>query len=318
MTLPAIGIDLGGTELRAGIVDPSGKVLARRQVPTDAHGGPDAVIGQMLGLIGALDGAGGVSGLGIASPGPLDPIAGICIAPPTLHGWRDVPLAAILAQRTGLPTRLENDANAAALGEWRAGAGRGLQHLVYVTVSTGLGGGVIADGRLLHGRRGMAGEIGHMSMVDNGPPCPCGGRGCWEALASGTALGQAATLAATLAAAGGAATRLRLPLTARDVTEAARAGDTLALALLHQEAVWLGRGFANLLHLYSPERIIVGGGVSAALDLMLPDILAAMHTAAQPAYHGIDVVPAALGGDAGLIGAASLMWPPHSPPGLSA
>ncbi len=298
----AIGIDLGGTELRAALIGPDGTLRARRQTATDAKGGPQAVIAQMLALIAGL-GTDGVQGIGIAAPGPLDPIAGICIAPPTLEGWRDVPLAALLAERTGLPTRLENDANAAALGEHRAGAGRGLAHLVYVTISTGIGGGVIEQHRLLHGRRGMAAEIGHMTLVADGPPCVCGGRGCWEALASGPALAQAAAQAI----AGGAPTALRLPVTARDVAEAARSGDALALDLLRREARWLGLGFANLLHLYSPEAIIAGGGLSAALAMMLPEILATLHSAAMPAYHGAQVLPAALGPDAGLVGAACLI-----------
>lgn len=304
----ALGIDLGGTELRAGLVTPQGEVIARRQTATDAQGGPQAVVAQMLRLIEELGGA--PSGIGVAAPGPLDPIAGISIAPPTLYRWHNVPLAAMLAERTGLPTRLENDANAAALGEFRAGAGAGLRHLVYVTVSTGIGGGVIENGRLLHGRRGMAAEIGHMTLVPGGPLCSCGGRGCWEALACGSALAQAAQAAI----ASGAATLLREladghPVSGRHVTEAARAGDLVALSVLRDEAHWLGRGFANLLHLYSPDAIIVGGGVSAALDLMLPDILAAMHDNAMPAYRDTPVLPAALGGDAGLVGAASLLWP---------
>ncbi len=304
----ALGIDLGGTELRAGLVTPQGEVIARRQTATDAQGGPQAVVAQMLRLIEELGGA--PSGIGVAAPGPLDPIAGICIAPPTLYRWHNVPLAAMLAERTGLPTRLENDAIAAALGEFRAGAGAGLRHLVYVTVSTGIGGGVIENGRLLHGRRGMAAEIGHMTLVPGGPLCSCGGRGCWEALACGSALAQAAQAAI----ASGAATLLReladgQPVSGRHVTEAARAGDLVALSVLRDEAHWLGRGFANLLHLYSPDAIIVGGGVSAALDLMLPDLLAAMHDNAMPAYRDTPVLPAALGGDAGLVGAASLLWP---------
>lgn len=308
----ALSIDLGGTELRAGLLTRAGGLVGRRQVPTDALGGPQAVVAQMARLIEALRREAGnpaVAGIGVASPGPLDPEHGVVIDAPTLGGWHDVPLVALLEAGTGLPARLENDANAAALGEWRAGAGIGLRHMIYVTVSTGIGGGVIADGRLLHGHRGMAAEIGHMTQREDGPLCSCGGLGCFEALASGTALDTAARQAVS----GGSATLMRElagagPATARHVTAAARAGDVLALALLHEEARLLGRGFASLLHLYSPELIVVGGGVSEALDLMQPELGRAMRAAAMPSYRDVPVVRAVLGHDAGLVGAASLMW----------
>lgn len=297
MTEFSLGIDLGGTELRAGLFTRDGALVRRRQVPTDARGGPAAVVGQMATLVASLRAGtdATVVGIGIASPGPLDGDRGVVIFAPTLDGWHDVPLPAMLTQRTGLPARLENDANAAALGEWREGAGVGLRHMVYVTVSTGIGGGVIADGRLLRGRHGMAAELGHMTITDDLVPCVCGGHGCFEALASGSALT--------------AAGRLKGFDTARDVTEAARVGDLSALDLLKREAALLGRGFASLLHLFSPELIVVGGGVSDAFDLMAADITRAMRASAMPAYRDVPVRRAGLGQDAGLFGAASLVWP---------
>ena len=251
-----------------------------------------------------------IVGLGVGAPGPLDPIAGISIAPPTLAGWHDVPLARLLQQRLGTPVGVENDANAAALGEWRFGAGRDTRSMVFVTVSTGIGGGVIADGRLLHGRRGLAAEIGHMTIADGSEDaCFCGVRGCWESLASGTALGRRA---ARLAAAGEAPTLLELagggPVTSRHVTSAARQGDQAALALLATEARWLGVGIANLLHLYSPERVILGGGVGSCLDLMQAEIERTLRTRAMPPYRDVPVVAAELGANAGLVGAASLVF----------
>ncbi len=313
MTRRALAVDLGGTELRAAVVDDMGAVAGFASQLTDSRGGPEAVIAQIVDIVGRVLGEVGgkrPSGLGIAAPGPLDPVAGIAIAPPTLAGWRDVPLAAIMEQRLGLVVRLENDANAAALGEWRFGAGRGTNDMVFVTVSTGIGGGVIADGRLLHGARGLAAEIGHMTVDASSHASLFGGApGAWEALASGTALGRDATRAAV--SPGGA--RLRLladggPVTARHVVTAAREGDELALALLRTEARLLGIGFANLLHLYAPERIIVGGGVSAGLDLMMPDIEMEIRHRALPAYRDVPVLPAALGRMAGLVGAASLLF----------
>ena len=296
MTEFSLGIDLGGTELRAGLFTREGALIARRQVATDARGGPEAVVAQMAALVASLRPTDGtLVGIGVASPGPLDGDRGVVIFAPTLDGWHDVPLPAMLTARTGLPARLENDANAAALGEWRGGGGIGLRHLVYVTVSTGIGGGVIADGRLLRGRHGMAAELGHMTVTDDPVPCVCGGHGCFEALASGSALGVAG--------------RAQGFADARDVAEAARGGNPVALALLRREAALLGRGFANLLHLFSPELIVVGGGVSEAFDLMATDITRAMRASAMPAYRDVPVRRAALGQDAGLFGAASLVWP---------
>jgi glucokinase len=300
---PVLAVDLGGTELRAALVDGSGRILATQATATDAAGGPDAVIGQMVELVERVRGDEPVTRLGLAAPGPLDPDAGVVLAAPMLAGWRDVPLVAALRDRLGLDVVLENDANAAALGEWRFGAGRGTRSMVFVTVSTGIGGGVVVDGHLLHGRRGMAAEVGHMS-VTQGVACVCGGVGCWEAVASGTALARAA--AATLAADGG-------PATGRQVEAAARRGESAALALLDAEADWLGIGIANLLHLYSPERVVLGGGVMACFDLLRERMAAMVRARAMPAYRDVPVVLAELGGRAGLIGAASLVLPDAGP-----
>jgi glucokinase len=314
--LLALAVDLGGTELRAAAVRPGGHILVQIDTPTDATAGPARVIDQIVSLVGEVrarvpDRA--FLGLGIGAPGPLDPVAGIAIAPPTLKGWRDVPLAAILCERLAMPVALENDANAAALGEWRYGAGRGLRSIVFVTVSTGIGGGVVADGRILHGRRGLAAEIGHMTITERGGPCFCGAVGCFEAVASGSALGWRADAATRP----GDGSRLRAlagsgAVTARHVADAAREGDPQAAALLAEEARWLGIGFTNLLHLYSPEAIVVGGGLSAALDLMAAGIAETIGSRAMPAYRDVPVVAATLGRHAGLVGAASLVLEPGS------
>lgn len=308
----ALAIDLGGTETRAALVGEDGRILAEERAPTRADAGPDAVIADMAAMAGRLRATLPTArpvGIGVGAPGPLDGEAGISIAPPTLAGWRDVPLADRLAEATGLATKVENDANAAALGEWRFGAGRGTRDIVFVTVSTGIGGGIISGGQMLRGRRGLAGEIGHMTIASESPQrCACGAYGCFEALASGTALGQAG---AALAKAGGSRELLSLSgggrLTARHVGQAARAGDAGALALLDQEAHWLGIGFTNLLHLYSPERIVVGGGVGQLLDLLLPGIREVIESRAMTAYRDVPVVPAELGDRAGLVGAAGLV-----------
>jgi glucokinase len=317
MTLCALAVDLGGTELRAALVNPSGAVLAYADAKTRSKDGPGAVIEQIVDLIGQVRAQAPdvvVCGLGVGAPGPLDSTAGVAIAPPTLDGWREVPLAALLKQRLGVPVKLENDAGAAALGEWRFGAGRGTESMVFVTVSTGIGGGVIADGRLLHGRRGLAAEIGHMAIAESSEDvCFCGARGCWEALASGDMLGRRA---ARLEARGKAPALRKLAgdgeVTSRHVTQAARDGDPGAIALLAEEARWLGVGIVNLLHLYSPERVIIGGGLGACLDLMQAGIDRIIQSRAMSAYRDVPVVAAELGREAGLVGAASLVFPQYT------
>ncbi|MDL2409352.1 ROK family protein [Rhizobium calliandrae] len=307
----ALAFDLGGTELRAALVSDKGNLLSFSVVPTHAAEGPAAVIQQIELLAGAvLAQTPDLSpvGIGIGAPGPLDPEAGIVIAPPTLAGWYEVPLADILSSRFQLPVRLENDANAAALGEWRYGAGRGARSMVFVTVSTGIGGGVIVDGRILHGRRGLAAEIGHMTITNEGERCFCGAIGCFEAVASGTALGRRAT-ARTRQFDGSQLRQLSgdADVTGRHVVEAARKGDAQALELLHGEARWLGIGFTNLLHLYSPDILVMGGGISHGFDLLQEAMTATIRDRAMPAYRDVPIVPAQLGGHAGLIGAASLV-----------
>ncbi|AYG69304.1 MULTISPECIES: ROK family protein [unclassified Rhizobium] len=308
----ALAFDLGGTELRAALVDDEGCLLSFSAVSTHAAGGPTAVI-QQIELLAAtvLAQTPDLSpiGIGIGAPGPLDPEAGIVIAAPTLVGWHEVPLADILSSRLQLPVRLENDANAAALGEWRYGAGRGAGSMVFVTVSTGIGGGVIADGRILHGRRGLAAEIGHMTITNEGERCFCGAIGCFEAVASGTALGRRAT-ARTRPSDGSMLRQLSNDdeVTGRHVVEAARKGDAAALELLDIEARWLGIGFTNLLHLYSPDVLVMGGGISHGFDLLHDQIVATVRERAMPAYRDVPIVAARLGRHAGLIGAASLIF----------
>jgi glucokinase len=246
-------------------------------------------------------------GVGICAPGPLDAKRGVALATPTIAGFVDLPLAAMVEERLGLPVRLENDGIAAALGEWRFGAGVGCHNLAYVTVSTGIGGGVVAAGRILRGRRGMAGHVGHMTIVRDGDVCSCGNRGCWEAYASGTAFARRARVSAadspsTALGANGA------PIDASAVFVAASRGDALARRLVSEEADLLGVGIVNLLHLYSPDVVVVGGGLSNGFDLLHPGIVARIKAAAMPPFRDTPVLRAALGGDSGLIGASTLVF----------
>ncbi len=296
MTAPlALGVDIGGTQLRVALVDELGQVVARVAGRTDVRGGPQANVAQIVALAASLGVAPSprdVLAIGICAPGPLDTEIGAILDIPTLPGWNGFALRRALGDAFDLPAWLENDGIAAAFGEWKFGGGRDCRHLVYVTVSTGIGGGVVIDGRLLHGRRGMAGHIGHISLDDQGPRCACGAIGCFEALASGTALDEAA--------------RARGFVDAAALVVAARNGDVAALELLAHEAEVLGRGFATLAHVYSPERIVMGGGVAKGFDLLARGISASLRRRAMAPFRDIELVTATLGDNAGLVGAAAL------------
>lgn len=322
MSRLAVAIDLGGTRIRAALIDGKGFLIQRAETPTAADAGREVVIGQLHHIATSL--IAGVArdhlvGIGICAPGPLDAERGVVLATPTIAGFIDLPLAAMLEERVGLPVRLENDGIAAALGEWRFGAGVGCQNLVYVTVSTGVGGGVVADSRILRARRGMAGHVGHMTIVRDGEVCSCGNRGCWEAYASGTAFARRARLRAssspsTTLGVNGAA------IDGRTVFDAASRGDALARDLVSEEADLLGVGIANLLHLYSPDVVVVGGGLSNGFDLLHPGIIARIKVAAMPPFRDTPVVRAGLGSDSGLLGVSALAfeasssfsWPPRA------
>ena len=306
-----IGVDLGGTHLRAVRLDRDGRIHAHERVATAAMDGPAAVIAQIERLIAHMIGDidhSEIIGVGVASPGPVDLSAGIARQAPTIRGWFDVPLRAILIERTGFRVELNNDGHVAALGEWRFGSGRGCQHLVYVTISTGIGGGVIMDGNLLLGRRGMAAEVGHMTIQPDGPVCCCGNHGCWEALASGTAL---ALFAAQELARGRQSLITDIaagaPLSGRHVAAAAEQGDALALALMRREGELIGIGLANLLHLYAPDRIALGGGVIQSMALLEPHMRRVIAERAMPPFRDIPFQVAQLGDNAGVIGAATLV-----------
>jgi glucokinase len=303
-----IGIDLGGTQVRAALVE-GGQILRRASARTDVSG-PAAVLGQFKQLMSEVCPAEQrhrIAGLGVAAPGPLDSETGTIIQIPTLPNWESFPLREILQRDLGMPVVVENDGIAAAYGEWQYGAGKGLRHLVYVTVSTGIGGGVVVDGHLMHGRRGMACHVGHFQMATVGPQCACGATACFEALASGTALGKRALkLAQDMPTSMLGQWSAREAVDARHVVEGARQGDPLCLELLAEEARYLGSGFTGIIHLYSPDRVIMGGGVSQAFDLLEPGICEVIRRDAMGPFKTVPVVPALLGDNSGLVGAAAL------------
>ncbi len=304
-----IAVDLGGTQIRAARCQPDGTIEARFQTLTLAHEGPAAVIQRIQQAIAAVWPAEGILAIGITAPGPLDPWQGIVLAGPNLPGWDRVPLRDILVQRFSVPTHLGNDANLAALAEWHFGAGRGHDDLVYLTISTGIGGGVIIGGRLLLGAHGLAAELGHISIQLDGPRCNCGNYGCLEKLAAGPAIAEQA--AAQLAAGRPSAiTQLangRLDnVTAEIVGQAAAAGDELACELLARAGFAIGVGIVNLLHAFNPSIVILGGGVTQTGPLLFEPIRRVVTERVMRPEYVVPIVPAVLGGDVGLLGALAL------------
>ena len=311
-----IGIDIGGTKVAGGVVDPDGQIHARVRADTPHRStSPDVVedtiVGVVEGLLAQVEPA-SVSAVGIGAAGFVAADRATVAFAPHLS-WRHEPLRDALFGRIGLPITVDNDANAAAWAEWRFGAGRGEIHLVMVNLGTGIGGGIVIQGRVERGRFGIAGEFGHMRVVPGGLRCECGNRGCWEQYSSGNALVREARalMAATSpitddlrARVGGDAARLTGPL----ITEAAQAGDRTAIELLADVGSWLGIGVANLAAAFDPGMFVIGGGVSAAGELLLgPAREAYRRQLSGRGYRPeAQIVAAQLGNDAGLIGAADL------------
>lgn len=313
-----VGVDLGGTNIVVGTLPEDGSAVYGHQLqPTPVAEGPDAVVGRIVELIGKSLTATkrelgtddlNVAGVGIGSPGPLDTQTGIVVMTPNL-GWRNMPLRDRIADATGLAATLENDANCATLGEWWRGAAQGAQHVVGLTVGTGIGGGVVLDGKILHGASDVAGEIGHMTIDMTGRRCKCGNYGCLEAYASGPNI--AARAVEELLA--GAATKL--PdyvggdldrITAQVVYEAARDGDELALDVVRDTARVLGVGIATLVNILNPEIVVVAGGVTLAGDRLFAPLRAEVKRRAfRPAVDACRIVPGALPGTAGVYGAVA-------------
>ena len=320
-----VGIDLGGTKIMTARCDLTGTVQTQQRVDTPAAAGPAAVIAAMVATVQTvLAGADPdqLVGVGVGAPGPLNPTTGILYGPPNLPGWEQVPLRAILAARLeatlgrAVPVITANDANSAAWGEYVFGVGRAyphVRHLAYVTISTGIGGGVIAGGKIYEGAHGMAAEVGHITVDLNGPRCKCGNIGCIEALAAGPAIAQrGAALVAAGRAPGLAALVAGDPaaVTTQRVEQAARAGDPDTLELIRQVGIALGVLVVNILHAYNPELVAIGGGVAKMGPLLLDPLLATVHDRAMPAIlRGVVIVPAALGDLVGVLGAAALALP---------
>src|SRR5579863_3829932 len=294
------GVDIGGTKIAVGIVDADGKVLARTQAPTD----PDRyaaslhLIATMLRETATQAGV-ELAGIGIGSTGPVDPMRGEFGDVDFLPGWRGKNLVKDLAQIFNLQVALENDGDAAALAEAGWGAGRNRSRLIYVTVGTGIGGGMVFDGKLYHGVDGAHPEVGHHVVDPAGPQCSCGFRGCWEALAAGPAM------VAWLESHAPAAYPHREAVTAQKICELAQQGDAVALRAVEHEAYYLGLGLANLINLFTPDAIVLSGSVMKSAPLFLDRIRAVIRSGCRfvPADK-TKLTLASLGDDTNLIGAA--------------
>ncbi len=318
-----IGVDLGGTQIRAALIQ-GARLISRVSLPTRDEEGRDAVIQRIKEAIRQAAHQGGVPleqvpGIGIGAPGPLDGRSGVIISPPNLKGWHNVPLRQIIQDEFRLPVALGHDASVAALAEHMFGTGRGVPDMIYITISTGIGGGVLLGGKLLLGVSGVAPEPGHMTIDIHGPRCNCGNIGCLEMLASGTAIARHAAEAIAQGKGQGMLAAARAlqeqEVDARVVVEAARRGDQVAQAIMRKAAEYVGVGIVNLIHLFNPALIVIGGGVSKAGPLLFEPIRQMVEARAMAVQRrAVRIVPAALGQDAGLLGAAANLFQQHPLP----
>ena len=311
-----IGIDIGGTNLVVGAVAEDGsRLMAHRTEPTRSEEGPDAVVSRLASLARTtiaecrrLDPQGRILGVGAGAPGPLDTRTGIIFLTPNL-GWVNMPLRQRLADQLGLPTSLDNDANCAIYGEWWQGAARGSRHVIGFTIGTGIGGGIVIDGKLYHGASDCAAEFGHTTIDPEGRHCKCGNYGCLEAYASGPAIAlrlvellQSGAESRSPSMVGGDLTRI----TAQTVYQAAQEGDALALEVVRDTAKYLGVGVANLVNIFNPEIVVICGGVTQAGErLFAPLRQEVTRRAFKPAVKVCRIVPGELTGTAGVYGAAA-------------
>lgn len=311
MSGTVLAVDLGATWMRAAVVTHEGEVLVRQERATLNGSEPGAVVDELASLLGQVrnESATEPRAVCVAAAGLVAGDEGRVVVAPNISGFRDVPLAELLAQRLRIPVFVENDASAAALGEHRFGAGRGVRHLLHATLGTGIGGGIVIDGRLYRGAKGFAGEIGHIVLDPAGPRCSCGARGCLEALVSGTAFARRARrlIESGKAPILAALTEGRDP-TGEDLLAAARAGDLAAEAEIRNGGHVLGLGLASLLNVLNPERLTLSGGLLAMGELLLEPMHRAMRSLPYGPAAGTEVRLTELGGDTGLLGAAAVAF----------
>ncbi len=304
-----LGVDIGGTDIKLGIVDdsaaaaPFSREIVSGTIPTRAGEGPELAAARVRAWCEERDAA--PAAAGIACAGLIDGARGILHVSPNLAGWIDVPLRALFERELGVPAAVENDANAAAYGEWRAGAGRGLRSFVCLTLGTGVGGGIVLDGSLYRGATGFAGEIGHTVILADGPPCACGSRGCLEALIGAPAITRRArelygAREGTPAGSGSIGS-------VADLARAAAAGDEIASRVFEETGRFLGVALANVVHILAPEAIVVGGGVAGAGEILFGPARETLRRCVMDASMAeVRIVPAELGNRAAVLGSALL------------
>jgi glucokinase len=291
-----------------GLVSAEGELLLRHSAATEADRGPDHVLARIADAVRALCdaapiGIADVSAVGLGAPGPVDWKAGVVVFAPNLSGWRDVPARDRLHQNLDRPVVLENDANAAAYGEFRCGAGRDVRNLVLLTLGTGIGGGIVLDGCLFRGTTDTGAELGHMVIRHGGRKCGCGNRGCLEAYASATAV--VARMGERIKAGESSALALTRDFTCRDVFEAAQKGDALAKRIVEETADYLAAGITSILHILNPERVVLTGGMMGAGDEFLNEVRRRVRQSAfERASSTCEICWSTLGGEAGILGAA--------------
>ncbi len=314
MTEYAIGIDLGGTKIAGTLVTRSGAIAAEERLLTQSEEGVDPVIDRIVDCIHSLQrqADGPIMGIGIGAAGATDSQRGVVIMASNLK-WSNVPLRALILDRLNipaLPVLVDKDTNAAVLGEMLFGAGRGARHLFYATVGTGVGGGMVLDGRLYHGATEGSSDLGHLVLEPEGVLCGCGKRGCLETLSSGPAIARQAWAAVQQGHASSLSSLPQTAITAVEVVEAARSGDALARDILATAGHWLGVALAYYVDLNNPEMIVIGGGVpTAAGDLFLKPVGQTMIARALPHnVRSVHVTLPGLGRNAGEVGAAALIW----------
>ena len=301
-----VAVDIGGTQMRAAAYTQNKfEPVQLKKIPTLASepGGLDRLISVIADVWPKND---SVAAIGLGSPGPLDPHTGYLLAPPNNPEWHNFPLAPSVEKHFGVKTYLDNDANLAGLGEYRYGAGKGHHHVLYITVSTGIGAGVIIDDRLLQGFHGLAAELGHSIIDPNGPPCSCGFNGHLESFSSGPAIVK--YVLGELDSGTRSVLKRDGNMTARDVSEAAKQGDELAIKAYQRAGEYLGIGVASFLHAFDPSIVIFGGGVSQVERLLFDPFEASLKKRVfHPRYlEGLVITQAQLGDDAGLLGARAL------------
>jgi len=311
-----LGIDIGGTKETVALADGQGRILHQVRRRTEREKGAQGVLTAVLEMVREVlvqtgTAREGIGRVGIGFGGPIDAHHGVVIRSHHVPGWEGVPLRAFLEERLGVPVIVDNDANAGTLGEARFGAGRGVRDLLYVNIGTGIGGGILANGSLVRGVTTTAGEIGHVVVQENGPRCTCGRRGCLEALCSGDSIARRAREAMAARPTEGRSLRQIAgdgpTLTSEHVFAAARQGDALAQEILQDTIRYLALAIGNAVTLLNPALVIVGGGVSEAGDLLFEPLRAAVaEVALDVPGRAVRIVPAALGYEAGVVGAVAL------------